>query len=366
MEQPIMMGIGTAVPPHVLDQRETAQRLKDNLSDYPDAARWAQRIFARSGVDRRYTCEPNLLEGGERSRYFPASFDRAGVPTTRERMDVYRRESVAIAERAARLALDDARLRAGDVTHLIAVSCTGIYLPGLDAELTTRLELSTDVNRIPLTFLGCAAGLTAIRMADRIVRHEPQAKVLVATVELCTLHIQPSFEKEELYSASFFGDGASACVVGMPDRRGEGVFEIRGASSAIIPGTADMMGWTVGNHGFLLRLSSQIPRLIGQVVPPAFERFWGGGSMPELWAIHPGGKGIVDALQTAFRLEESQTETSRSVLRDYGNMSSATILFVLERLRERERRSASDARPGVALAFGPGMAAEMLRFSYRP
>ncbi|WP_276354363.1 type III polyketide synthase [Cohnella caldifontis] len=365
MEHPSILGIGTAVPAYLLDQEDTLARISGALRDRPDAARWAKRIFARCGVDTRYTCEPNLLEPAERCRYV-SSAGGPPIATTEERMAAYRKEAARLAAEAARKALADGRIRPGDVTHLFAVTCTGFFLPGLDAELAWELDLPADVERFPLTFQGCAAGMTALRMSEAVVRGRPDAKALIVAVELCTLHIQPSLDKEELYSASFFGDGASACVVGRASAERPGAFALREARAVPFPGTRDRMRWSVGNHGFRLHLSSEIPELIGRFVPPAFEEFWGGRERPELWAIHPGGKGIVDALQAAFRLSDEQTADSRSVLRRFGNMSSATILFVLNGLRERLRGGGAGEKAGFAAAFGPGMTAEFLRFDYRP
>ncbi|TVY02191.1 type III polyketide synthase [Cohnella terricola] len=365
MEHVAIVGIGTAVPAYGLDQEDASRRLSDALASSPDNARWAQRIFGHSGVDRRYTCDPRLLEPAASCCYLPSGAD-TGVPTTEERMAIYQREAVVLAAEAARKALADSKSRPGDITHLIAVSCTGMFLPGLDAELIDPLDLRPDVRRIPLTFMGCAAGLTAIRQAEEIVRNSPSSKVLVVAVELCTLHIQPSFEREQLFAAAFFGDGASACVIGKPDPADEGNFGLRKTQALLLPNTSDKMRWTIGNYGFRLFLSPEIPRLIAREVPEALQLFWGCEEMPELWAIHPGGRGIIDALSAAFGLEDSQTEASRSVLRRYGNMSSATILFVLAEIRERQLEKNEGMKEGIAVAFGPGMTAEMIRFTFHP
>jgi predicted naringenin-chalcone synthase len=341
------------------------RRLKEALKDDPETARWANRIFARCDVDARYTCEPDLLLPAGQCRYIPAS-SGLPIPATEERMRIFQKESVLLAADAAKKALDASGMRPSGITHLITVSCTGLFLPGLDAELVWHLDLPADVARIPLTFLGCAAGLTALREAGRIVRNDPAANVLIVTVELCTLHIQPSFEKEDLFAAAFFGDGASACVVGMTDTLKNGVFAIRQSGAVLFPGSSDKMKWTVGNHGFRLRLSPLIPGFLAECVPAAFRSFWGEDALPALWAIHPGGRGIIDALQTVFHLNGTQTEASRFILREYGNMSSATILFVLDEIRRKQIRTDEGSADGIAMAFGPGVTAEFMRFSYQP
>ncbi|WEK55921.1 MAG: type III polyketide synthase [Candidatus Cohnella colombiensis] len=365
MEHLSIMGIGTAVPAYCLDQEDAVRRMKQALKDRPEDAKWMHRIFTHCGVNTRYTCEPNLLERADLCRYVPTTQD-TNIPTTDERMSIYQKESVGLALEAAQKALEDSGNHPSDITHLITVSCTGLFLPGLDAELSWHLDLRSDVQRIPLTFMGCAAGLTALRVSEQIVRSNPNATVLVVTVELCSLHIQPSFEKEQLFTAAFFGDGASACVVGTADLANKGMLTIHKAQEVIIPNTSTKMKWTVGNYGFQLQLSPEIPRIIAKEVPDVFRLFWEDESLPDLWAIHPGGRGIIDSLQASFDLTDAQTESSRSILHRYGNMSSATILFVLADIRQRLLDNAEGDKDGIALAFGPGITAELIRFSYHP
>jgi len=364
-----ILGIGTAVPPHRLVQEDAAQRIAEglaNLAGNGDAARWVRRIFRQTSVETRYTCLPDLLESAERSRYAPGS-TRPDIPTTRERMEVYRRESVPLALEAARRALRDSGTPPSAVTHLITVSCTGFFLPGLDFELVRGLGLSPEVNRFPVTFAGCAAGLTALRLARELAAGNAGACVLAVCVELCSIHIQPSVDREDLFAASLFGDGAGACVVGRAWPEQKNVFTLDGARATLLPDTADEMLWRVGDTGFQLYLSPRIPSLIEQRVPEVITRFLAGsGEAPRWWAIHPGGRGIIDALQRAMGLSDGQTRASRDILRRYGNLSSVTILFVLEEIRRELAAKGQAAEPGIALAFGPGMQAEMVRMTCVP
>ena len=360
-------GIGLAVPEHRLEQRETAARLAEALAGQPDAARWARRVFRQNGVETRYTCEPNLLAAPVDCRYFPTTDKAASAPTTSERMRIYKRESVPLALAAARSALLESGSVPSQITHLITVSCTGQFLPGLDAELTWQLGLKPDVQRWPLQFLGCGAGLKAIGLARQITASQAGACVLVVCVELCTLHIQPSGEREALYGASFFGDGASACIITESEGQGHvGRFLLDEPYSTLLPDSADQMAWEVGDYGFDLYLSPDVPRLIARHIPGELERMLG-DKLPDWWAVHPGGKGIVDAVQQTFQLDDEQVAPSRSVLRRYGNLSSATILFVLEELRRTLNDSPQcEQQEGLAVAFGPGLTFEMLRMSFVP
>jgi predicted naringenin-chalcone synthase len=358
-----ILGIGTAVPAYRIDQVDTAQRLADALKESPDSARWAKRIFKQCGVESRYTCEPNLLEAAGSCRYFPNTTEEA--PSTAERMKTYKREAVPLALAAARQALLDSEVDASEITHIFTISCTGQFLPGLDAVLTKQLGLAATVNRIPLHFLGCAAGLKAICLSRRIVETQPLTKVLIVCVELCTLHIQPSSQREALFATSFFGDGASACVVGSAGAMHQHIFQLGKEHSMLLPSSEAEMVWEVGNYGFNLYLSPSIPKLLGGFIPAEVEYLLA-GEKPELWAIHPGGKGIIDTLQEMFGLSAAQTQSSRTVLRDYGNVSSATLLFVLDEMRAGLKKRHSEPAGGIALAFGPGLTAEMIKFAYLP
>ncbi|WP_282942510.1 type III polyketide synthase [Paenibacillus sp. RC67] len=362
---PSILGIGTAVPNYLLEQQDTSHRLTQALNEYPDSARWARKIFRQCGVENRYTCEPNLLETGEDCRYF-SRISSLQAPSTAERMETYKREAVPLALSAAQKALSDANADVSEITHLITVSCTGQFLPGMDTALIRLLGLAPHVNRIPLNFLGCAAGLKAICLSRQIVSSNLNAKVLVVCVELCTLHIQPSSEREALFSASFFGDGASACLIGACGPHQPGIFQLREELSVLLPDSAEEMLWDVGNYGFDLYLSTNIPKLLGRFVPEQVERLLSGEDKPQLWAIHPGGKGIIDTLEQLFELTTEQTSYSRNVLRQYGNMSSATILFVLNEMRNDLSRRGSGLTSGVSLAFGPGLSCEILKIAYLP
>ncbi|MEK3721336.1 type III polyketide synthase [Paenibacillus sp. FSL H8-0034] len=360
-----ILGIGTAVPEFRIDQADTAHRLAEALRDSPDSARWAKRIFKQCGVETRYTCEPNLLESADSCRYFPRGTIQ-DAPSTRDRMQTYKRESVPLSLDAAHKALLDGNIKTSDITHLFTVSCTGQFLPGLDTVLANQLGLAADVNRTPLNFLGCAAGLKAISLSRQVLLGNPSAKVLIVCVELCTLHIQPSSQREALFAASFFGDGASACIIGAPGPDHKDVFQLDNGRSVLLPDCADEMVWEVGNYGFDLYLSPNIPKLIASLIPAEVEHLLDGKPNPELWAIHPGGRGIVDSIQSLFKLTDEQTRPSRTILRDYGNVSSATLLFVLNEMKQELKSKGSGPANGIALAFGPGLTAELIPITYHP
>jgi predicted naringenin-chalcone synthase len=299
----------------------------------------------------------------EECRYLP-SHDESDIPTTEERMDTYKREALPLGVAAAEKALKDAGMSPERITHLITVSCTGQYQPGMDVLLVRQLGLSPRVNRLPLIFQGCAAGLKAIQMARDVVRGAPASQVLIVCVELCTLHFQPVKEREALFAASFFGDGASSCVIGLPETNHRHYLELGPGYSVLLPDSTEDMTWEVGNTGFDLFLSPRIPKLLGIHLEEELRILLKDDKLPELWAIHPGGRGIVDSVQEVMRLTDEQTKYSRDILRTAGNLSSVTIMFVLSAMRKEMQELDKASTEGVAMAFGPGLTAELMRFTY--
>lgn len=360
-----ILGMGTALPVHSIEQTDIADFIGSTLQDNPDLARFARRIFKSCGVERRYTCESNFLDPLEDCRYFPYSNESA-IPATGERMSTYKREALPLAIEAAEKALQDAGSSPDKITHIIAVSCTGQCLPGLDVMLIRHLGLSPRVNRQPLIFQGCAAGLKAIQLARDIVLSAPGSQVLIVCVELCTLHFQPVKGRDALFAASFFGDGAAGCVIGVPESRHRHYLQLGRGYSVLLPDSTQEMTWDVGDTGFDLYLSPRIPKLLGAHLEEELRLLLQDDKLPELWAIHPGGRGIVDAVQEVMNLTDEQTRYSRDILRTAGNLSSVTILFVLHAMRMDRKDNHRASADGVALAFGPGLTAELMRFAYVP
>jgi predicted naringenin-chalcone synthase len=369
--QPALLSLGTATPAFQAHQTELAQWMIGSFTGQPALGRWLRGLYASSGIETRHTCIDDFLQPVAQARFAPGQ-PLAQIPTTAERMAIYEREAPALAADAARVAL--ARLAqatgisaaavAQSITHLVVVSCTGFFAPGLDLALVQRLGLGPQVERSMIGFMGCSAAFNGLRAAHHIVRSRPEARVLVVCVELCSLHIQPGTERENLISASLFADGAAACVVGNAQTAQGDCLSIDDFHSEVKPDTQQSMVWQIGNHGFALRLSPRVPKDLAEIAPAALRRL-GPPADFRFWAIHPGGPAIVDQLADVFALSSSLVEPSRAVLRRYGNVSSATILFVLDELRSQLQQS---GRPqtGVAMAFGPGLVIEMARLTYLP
>lgn len=371
---PAIMGMGSAVPPYQIDQAHLCNELVAALHDQPALGRWLRALYRLSGIETRYSCLLDAARAPGASRFAPTRrCDEA--PTTAERMAIYEREVVEIGVQAATRALTDYAAGAGlslatataQITHLITVSCTGFFAPGLDVAITKRLGLRVDLQRTHIGFMGCSAAFNATRAAADIVGAHPDAKVLVVCAELCTIHAQPALDRVNLTVMSLFADGAAACVVANGSAGTGECMLLDTYHTCVVAGTDDAMRWRIGDHGFQMHLSPQIPRLLGQIVPDAVADLLAGRPRPDHWAIHPGGPGIVDQVGAALDLSRAQTEPSWQTLRTYGNMSSATILFVLQELRDRLRARRSDVpAPLVAMAFGPGLVAELAYLCYVP
>jgi predicted naringenin-chalcone synthase len=243
------------------------------------------------------------------------------------------------------------------VTHLIAVSCTGLSAPGIDLQLLERCGLPPSVERTVVGFMGCYAAVNALKLARHIVRSDPEARVLIVSVELCTLHLQETQDLEQVLSFLVFGDGCAAALVSADP---EGL-RLDRFHAALLPEAAEQITWSIGDGGFEMFLSGQVPGSVAGALKAHREVVLDGAEVDEidLWAIHPGGRSVLDAVQAALGLAPEALVDSREVLRAFGNMSSATILFVLARILGRARAG----ERGCGMAFGPGLTAETLLFT---
>lgn len=362
---PAILSIGTAVPSHQVTQADVCTWVSDSLEASPAQRRWLNRLYTLSGIETRHSCLPDAATLTPHSRFAPG-WPLAETPTTAERMALYQQEAVQLGAVAAERALASPQLTdaAAGVTHLIVVSCTGFFAPGLDLAIARRLGLRPTVQRTLVGFMGCAAAFNGLRLAAQIVDGQPDAQVLVVCVELCTLHLQPGSDRIALTVASLFADGAAACLVGTAGLGGD-LLRLNRLHTQVLPDTEEAMAWQIGDHGFVMHLSPDVPRHVSTLAQSALATLLDGQPAPTFWAIHPGGRAIVDRLTELLQLAPAQVAASYSVLRRYGNMSSPTILFVLHELLDQLRTSDAPVS-GVAAAFGPGLVTEMAHLTYVP
>lgn len=376
--QPAILALGTALPAYSGSQEEIARWMAESFTDRR-IQRLVRMIHNQSGIETRYSCAPAYLQPPQESRFAPGAAP-ANSATTAERMVVYENEAPPLGAAAAREALQEYAQRRGQsvgqitstVTHLLAISCTGLFAPGLDYALAKALGLPPGVRRTLIGFMGCAAAFNGLRTAAEIVAGQPDARVLVVSVELCSLHNQPSADYDLLVGASIFSDGASACLVGLPAAGDGDYYRLDQFHTAIHPDSEEEMAWNIRDHGFALRLSPRVPQHLAVAAPSAIQTVFG-AQHPRFWAVHPGGRAIVDRLADIFALPAEALAATREVLRCYGNMSSATILFVLTHMRRHLCEVAHHSGylstgelTGVAMAFGPGLVVEMSKLTYVP
>lgn len=368
----VLRSLRTIVPDTVLEQEE----IRDIFAAQPEIGRLARRIigasFNGSGIDTRHTVIGELSSAASENESI--FYDRdSGVlasPGTKTRNDIYVREASRLFVEVARSALDaDPDVVASDVTHVITASCTGFHAPGPEYEIVRGLGLSDSVQRYHLGFMGCYASMPALRAAAQFCAADSDAVVLVVSVELCTLHLRSSEDPDLIVANSLFADGAAAGIVTARDLPTPvPAVRLDGFHTAIAAEGEKDMSWTIGDHGFEMILSTAVPQIIGETIIGAIRPLYARegelaaafdqgrvGERVEHWAIHPGGRSILDRVQERLHLSDAQLHPARETLRQYGNMSSATILFVIKRILDD---GAADGSRIAAMAFGPGLTAE--------
>jgi alpha-pyrone synthase len=351
----LLAGIGTANPPHRIAQADASEIARQFACATAAQERLFHTLYRRAGVESRYSVVLDRSDGPLEERQ---SFFGPVEPTTSDRMSRYEAEAGGLAVSAARAALDESGLAPERVTHVVTVSCTGFYAPGFDTALIEQLGLSRAVARTHVGFMGCHGFLNGLRVAKAYVEADPTAVPLVCAVELCSLHHQYGWDSDRIVANALFADGAGAVVgVGQGAAVGGDAYRLIACGSTLVADSADAMSWRIGDRGFQMTLSPRVPDLIGQHLRPWLEGWLGqhGQNLAKVgsWAVHPGGPRILSAVGETLGLHPTALETSHQVLAGFGNMSSPTILFILDRLRR-----AAAARPCVGLAFGPGLAVE--------
>jgi predicted naringenin-chalcone synthase len=358
-------GLGTAVPHTRLVQGEAAQAAaKLFCAENDDQAHLVKVLYRQTEIETRHVVFQaekvrTAVPSGEPESVSLANGKQDRGPTTAQRMERFRKESLPLAVEASRKALAESGLKPTDITHLVTVSCTGFAAPGVDVGLMTTLKLRPTVERTNVGFMGCHGAINGLRAGAGYTGSDPNARVLLCAVELCSLHYYYGWNPKKMVGNALFGDGAAA-VVGVPPRDGKPTdWRVAAGGSYLFDDSEHAMTWHVGDHGFDMMLSSKVPNLISRYLRPWVESWLGrnGLTIQEVgsWAVHPGGPRILTSVETALGLPTGATEVSRRVLAGHGNMSSPTVLFILNELRK-----ANAPRPCVAVGFGPGLVAEGL------
>ena len=362
----LITGLGTAVPSGSVTQTLAYQTMQQLCCDTDEHRRVMELIYQGAGVSERGTVllqEPNgIPEVRSEGFFWPRTDEEDRGPTTHARMEKYEEHALTLALESCESALAHADQDVSEITHLVTVSCSGFYAPGWDIDLIQTLGLSPDTSRTHVGFMGCHGSFNALRVAKGFVDADPKAVVLVCSVELCSLHHHYGWATDKVIANALFADG-SAAVVCRSAPEGESPIQskyklIRNGSH-LLAGTKSAMSWRIGDHGFEMTLSQKVPSMIEQNLGAWMSGFLAkeGLTIQDIrgWAIHPGGPRILDACLTALSLSSEHVAPAREILSQYGNMSSATVLFLLNRIQEEPMRG-----PVVALGFGPGLTIEAM------
>lgn len=348
--------IETSVPQFRYSQNELRDRMKSIVEGDDRNSRIIHHLYAKSGIDFRHSVVNDFRESGSHSLFFNG---QGASPGTKNRNELYIKEGRKLYVETAQKLIRNSSFKTEEITHLITVSCTGFYAPGPDHDIIKTLHLSPATERYHLGFMGCYAAIPALKMADQICRANPDASVMVVSVELCTIHFQSNPKLDDLLSASVFADGGAGAIVS--NKKPENIsYQIDGFASAITEKGADDMAWSIGDYGFNMILSNYIPQLLAEglepFLNPVLKKFDLSVNEIDLWGVHPGGRAILDKVESTLSLPADALAASRKVLSEYGNMSSATVLFVLKELLQSP--SEKDKNQTLAMAFGPGLTLE--------
>lgn len=359
----LIRGLGVATPQLSITQADAAEVAQTFVYGDQENANVLPMLFRLTKVKHRGSV---LLEppNGDRYRqsFYPAaqtSCDRG--PTTAARIGRFEQEAPALALEASRLALADSEIPAEAISHLVTVSCTGFHAPGVDIELIKQLGLPPDVGRVNVGFMGCHGALNGMRAVQAFVEADPAARVLMCCVELCSLHYYYGWDSEKVVANALFADGAAAMVAEPGSQQDADRWALTTCGSYLLPDSEKEMTWRIGDYGFEMTLSTRVPELIQQHLRPWLSQWLAKQNLAiediQSWAIHPGGPRIIQGVAKSLELPAGATDASHEVLSECGNMSSATVLFVIQRLQQN-----SAQRPCVALGFGPGLMAEAALF----
>ena len=355
-----IVGLAAAVPPYRID-RQSAIRYAEKLSSHdPVQARKLQVIYRRAGVEQRGSVllEP-APENAVRQSFYPAATspeDRG--PSTCCRSQRYAEEAPRLAAASSRAALQQSGVAPEQITHLVTVTCTGFHAPGVDIALIDQLSLPTTTQRVQVGFMGCHGTINGLRTAEGLVAAHPEARVLLCSVELCSLHYQYGYDANRIVSGALFADGSGAMVLRAGEPAGAALAHLAATGSCLVPHSRDAMTWQIGNHGYEMTLSASVPGLIEAELKGFLDGWLSerGESLQSIggWAVHPGGARILSAVESALSLPADALAVPRRVLAEHGNMSSATMLMILERFA-----GAGVPKPWLMLGFGPGLEIEV-------
>jgi predicted naringenin-chalcone synthase len=351
-----ILSIGTALPAYRHAQEDIREFMRIVYALDPVEERKLRYLYQHSGISFRYSVIPDYSRPVKEWKFYPHAESLEPFPSLEMRMAWYQKYAAALSMDAIRNCLQPLGNNAPAITHLLTVSCTGMSAPGLDLQVMELMELPRDIHRSSVNFMGCYAAIHALKQAHQICTAEPEANVLIVCTELCTLHFQKNPTADNIAASLLFGDGAAAVLVSGASKN-LAKAKLKNFYAEVLPKGKRDMSWELSSTGFLMTLSGYVPELISADFKPLLERALKRYGIPlqsiHSWCIHPGGKRILHAVQQSVGLEPPALNAAESILRDYGNMSSPSILFVMKKMLEDGAQG-----PMLAAAFGPGLTME--------
>lgn len=357
--------IGTSNPPHKFGQSQIADFMTRAMQLNAEEAQQLKVLYRATGIETRYT----VLEdygNPEQFNFFSNSKNLEPFPSTTSRMELYREKANDISKKAALNCLNKLTdFNRKEITHLIVVSCTGMFAPGLDLTLVKELQLNSTIQRTSINFMGCYAAFNAIRVADSFCAQSADAKVLIVCTELCSIHFQKENTEDNKLANALFADGSAALLIESSPRKDKSL-KVGKSFCDIACNGADEMAWSIGDHGFEMKLSTYVPEVIRQGIKNLTASLFKANQIKktdiDYYAIHPGGKKILEAIESELGLKKADNRFSYSVMKKYGNMSSPTVLFVLQEIYQQLSPRDHNKRI-LSFGFGPGLTLESLILS---
>lgn len=356
--------IGTATPAHRFSQSAIADFMVRAMQLDETEAKKLRALYRATGIESRYSVLPDYGRTGG-YEFYANSTDFSPMPSTRKRLEHFRKHAVDLSKASVLNALNGVEIEMRSITHLIVVSCTGLYSPGLDIDLIKVLDLRPDVQRTCVNFMGCYAAFNALKLADSFCGNNQDAKALIVCTELCSLHFQNDNTQDNMIANALFGDGSACVLVEGRPRKGLNLKPEIFHCDIALNGEEDM-AWTVGDLGFEMKLSAYVPDIIQSGIKDLTSRLLDGISKNlsdvTYFAIHPGGKRILEVIEKELGLTHDQNSHAYSVLKKYGNMSSPTVVFVLKELCGN-LNGVDHNKKILSFAFGPGLTMESMLLS---
>lgn len=364
-----ILNIATALPPNRYDQNELSQ-FYSNSTDDVAVKRKMKILTAKSGISTRYSVLKDYGESKDNYTFFPKNKHLLPTPSLTQRMDIFKKEALLLSVNAIQN-LPNFEQNKKQITHIITVTCTGLFAPGLDIELIQHFDLQPTTHRSSVNFMGCNAAIIALKQAHSICNSADNAQVLIVCTELCTLHFQNIYTDDYLLSNVLFGDGCAAVLVSSKPSNDPFSIngQITGFDSFCIPDSRNEMAWQLSETGFIMNLTSYVADLIKNNIKRMLGNMGLDTQAVDYWAIHPGGKKIVENFGLALQLLPTQLSESYDVLNNYGNMSSPTVLFVLEAIFDKINldkldKTEKSTKKIFAAAFGPGLTVETMQLTH--